>query len=209
MSVTQIDIDDDALERVMALSRAKTKKEAVNLALQFYADKQERAASIALALRACAALGSARGRRAPAPCREGKQVIYLLDTSGLVRLLGERALQEAWYDAVDAEAIGSCYPQRTEFLYSAGNRTEYDEITEMFGDLYPDVSVPKNAGRWISSVQHHMAKAGEHRSASAVDLMIAATAAHHGLTVLHDDADYRTVARHAPDLSEHSIRDVS
>jgi Arc/MetJ family transcription regulator len=47
MSVTQIDIDDDALERVMALSRAKTKKEAVNLALQFYAEKQERAASIA------------------------------------------------------------------------------------------------------------------------------------------------------------------
>ncbi len=30
MSVTQIDIDDDALERAMALSRAKTKKEAVN-----------------------------------------------------------------------------------------------------------------------------------------------------------------------------------
>ena len=48
MSVTQIDIDDDALERAMALSRAKTKKEAVNLALQFYADKQERAARIAL-----------------------------------------------------------------------------------------------------------------------------------------------------------------
>jgi Arc/MetJ family transcription regulator len=47
MSVTQIDIDDDALERAMALSRAKTKKEAVNLALRFYAEKQERAASIA------------------------------------------------------------------------------------------------------------------------------------------------------------------
>ncbi len=47
MSVTQIDIDDDALERAMTLSRAKTKKEAVNLALQFYADKQERAARIA------------------------------------------------------------------------------------------------------------------------------------------------------------------
>ena len=31
----------------MALSRAKTKKEAVNLALQFYAEKQERAARIA------------------------------------------------------------------------------------------------------------------------------------------------------------------
>ena len=86
-------------------------------------------------------------------------MIYLLDTSGLVRLLRDPKLQEAWYDAVDAEAIGSCYPQRTEFLYTARNRSEYDEITEMFGDLYPDVSVPKNAGRWIASVQHHMAQA--------------------------------------------------
>jgi predicted nucleic acid-binding protein len=136
-------------------------------------------------------------------------VIYLLDTSGLVRLLGDATLQEAWYDAVDAEAIGSCYPQRTEFLYTARNAGEYDEITEMFGDLYPEVTVPKNAGRWIATVQYHMARAGEHRSASAIDLMIAATAAHHGLTVLHDDADYRTVARHAPDFMEHNIRDVS
>ena len=77
-------------------------------------------------------------------------MIYLLDTSGLVRLLGDVKLQEAWYDAVDAEAIGSCYPQRTEFLYAARNAAEYDEITEMFGDLYPDVSVPKNVGRWIA-----------------------------------------------------------
>ena len=136
-------------------------------------------------------------------------MIYLLDTSGLVRLLGDAKLQEAWYDAVDAETVGSCYPQRAEFLYTARNSPEYDEITEMFGDLYPDVSVPKNAGRWIASVQRHMAQASEHRSASAIDLMIAATAAHHGLTVLHDDADYRTVARHAPDFREHNIRDVN
>ncbi|MGW3418904.1 type II toxin-antitoxin system VapB family antitoxin [Streptomyces phaeochromogenes] len=46
MSVTQIDIDDDALERAMALSKVRTKKEAVNLALHFYAEQQERAARI-------------------------------------------------------------------------------------------------------------------------------------------------------------------
>jgi Arc/MetJ family transcription regulator len=46
MSVTQIDIDDDALERVMALSKVRTKKEAVNLALHFYAEQQERAARV-------------------------------------------------------------------------------------------------------------------------------------------------------------------
>ncbi|MFE3855349.1 type II toxin-antitoxin system VapB family antitoxin [Streptomyces sp. SID13726] len=46
MSVTQIDIDDDALERAMVLSKVRTKKEAVNLALRFYAEQQERAARI-------------------------------------------------------------------------------------------------------------------------------------------------------------------
>ncbi|MFJ5276668.1 PIN domain-containing protein [Streptomyces parvulus] len=136
-------------------------------------------------------------------------MIYLLDTSGLVRLLREPKLQSAWYDAIDAGTVASCYVQRTEFLYNARNGREYDEIAEMFSDLYPDVAVPKNAGRWISAVQHRMAQAGEHRSASAVDLVIAATAAHHGLTVLHDDADYSTVARHASDLAEHNIHDIA
>jgi predicted nucleic acid-binding protein len=79
----------------------------------------------------------------------------------------------------------------------------------MFSDLYPDVAVPKHADRWVGATQHRMARAGEHRSASAVDLIIAATAAHHGLTVLHDDADYRTVARHASDLREHSVYDIA
>lgn len=135
-------------------------------------------------------------------------MIYLLDTSGLVQILADPGLQGAWYDAIDGAAIGSCYPQRTEFLYSARDASEYDEIAEMFADLYPDVTVPKNAGRWIASVQRQMARAGEHRSASAVDLIIAATAAHHGLTVLHDDSDYRTLARHVPDLTEHNVGDV-
>ncbi|NKY12835.1 type II toxin-antitoxin system VapB family antitoxin [Streptomyces somaliensis DSM 40738] len=44
--MTQIDIDDEALERTMALSKVRTKKEAVNLALRFYAEQQERAALI-------------------------------------------------------------------------------------------------------------------------------------------------------------------
>ena len=47
MSVTQIDIDQDALDRVMALSGARTKKDAVDLALRYYAQRQERAARIA------------------------------------------------------------------------------------------------------------------------------------------------------------------
>jgi Arc/MetJ family transcription regulator len=35
MAVTQVDIDQDALDRVMALSKATTKEDAVNLALRY------------------------------------------------------------------------------------------------------------------------------------------------------------------------------
>ncbi len=134
-------------------------------------------------------------------------MIYLLDTSALVRLIADPVLRAAWHDTIEASAVASCYPQRAEFLYSARDLAEYDEIAEMFRDLYPDRAVPRTAGRWIDTVQHEMAQQGEHRSASAVDLMIAATAAHHGLTVLHHDSDFRTVAKHAPDLSEHNVAD--
>ena len=136
-------------------------------------------------------------------------MIYLLDTSALVRLLSNEKLQQAWYDAIDAEAIGSCFPQRIEFLFSARDRAEYDEIAEMYSDLYPDVAVPKRADRWVEVTQYQMSRAGEHRSASAIDLIIAATAAHHGLIVLHDDNDFATVARHAPELAQHNIHDVT
>lgn len=45
-------------------------------------------------------------------------------------------------------------------------------------------------------------------AAGPLDLMICATAAHHGLIVLHDDADFVTAARFLPDVSERNVRDA-
>lgn len=42
MSVTQIDLDDDALAEAMRLSGATTKKDTVNLALREYAARHRR-----------------------------------------------------------------------------------------------------------------------------------------------------------------------
>lgn len=47
MTVTQIDLDDEALQQTMTLSGTRTKKEAVNLALRYYAEQQQRAAQLA------------------------------------------------------------------------------------------------------------------------------------------------------------------
>jgi Arc/MetJ family transcription regulator len=46
MTVTSLDIDDSALEKVLKLSGLRTKKDAVNLALQEYARRHDKIAAI-------------------------------------------------------------------------------------------------------------------------------------------------------------------
>ena len=46
MTLTQIDLDEDALSEAMRLSGAKTKKETVNLALREYAARHRRVAAL-------------------------------------------------------------------------------------------------------------------------------------------------------------------
>lgn len=47
MSVTQIDLDDEALAEVMRIAGVHTKKEAVNLALRDYAERHLRFEALA------------------------------------------------------------------------------------------------------------------------------------------------------------------
>jgi predicted nucleic acid-binding protein len=130
---------------------------------------------------------------------------FLIDSSALWRLLRSRRLHELWRPVVLDGDVRSCYLQRAEFLRSARDITEYEQYTEMFAELYPDVAVPKSAGQLITTLQHQAAQQGVHRALSAVDLQICATAAHHGLTVLHDDDDFVTAANLAIELHERNI----
>lgn len=133
---------------------------------------------------------------------------YLLDSSGLWRLLREERLRDAWLETTTIRAIGSCAAQRAEFRRSARNTAEYEAMSEMFTDLYPDVPLPKRMWDWIDAAQYTLAGKGALGAAGPLDLMICATAAHHGLAVLHDDADFATAARFLPDVSERNVRDV-
>ena len=130
---------------------------------------------------------------------------YLLDSSALWRILRDAALLASWAEVVSLGVIGSCYPQRIEFRRSARTIDEYGQMSEMFETLYPDAAVPKGAWRWTESAQYRLLRHGAHRALSAVDLLICATAAHHGLVVLHDDSDFVAAARYLPDLRERSI----
>src|SRR5690349_17886124 len=133
---------------------------------------------------------------------------YLVDSSALWRILRDEATRRAWAEVISDHVIGSCQPQRTEFRRSARNLDEYEQMTSMFADLYPDVSVPKSAWQWVESAQYRLMRSGTHRALSCVDLLICACAAVRGLVILHDDNDFATATRHLPDLAERRVHSL-
>jgi predicted nucleic acid-binding protein len=133
---------------------------------------------------------------------------YLVDSTALWRILCDSSLRQSWTEVVTAGAVGSCNPQRVEFRRSARDAAEYDQMSAMFADLYPDAAVPKDAWQWVESAQHRLLHRGAHRALSAVDLLICSTAAVRGLVVLHDDGDFVTAAKILPDVRERSVWNV-
>ncbi|WP_211239856.1 hypothetical protein [Jiangella gansuensis] len=111
-------------------------------------------------------------------------------------------------EVVTSGAVGSCAAQRSEFRRSARNVDEYDQMSAMFDDLYPEVSTPKDAWRWIEAAQYRMLRKGAHQSLSLVDLLSCATATKHGLVVLHDDGDFVAAAAHLPDVRQRRVHDI-
>lgn len=130
---------------------------------------------------------------------------FLIDSSALWRIQRDATLRQHWTPPIEDGFVRSCAPQRVEFQRSARNVAELDVWLDMFADYYPDAAVPKSAWRWIDGAQHRLAAAGAIGAFSVVDLLICATAAQHGLTVLHDDGDFETAAQHLREVRERRV----
>ena len=119
--------------------------------------------------------------------------IYLIDTSGLFRII-QAGLRKAWSDQLAAGVIAVCPIVELEFLYSARSLADRLEKQRLMSDLFGWVPMHDGAYERAREVQQALTEVGTHRSAGAVDLLIAATAERERLTVLCDDHDYLTVA---------------
>jgi predicted nucleic acid-binding protein len=121
-------------------------------------------------------------------------LIYLIDTSGLFRVLQNSKLREAWTDQLAAGVIATCPVVELEFLYSARSLADRLEKARLLRDVFGWVPMGELAWARAAEVQQALTGVGKHRSAGAVDLLIAATAEHERLTVLCDDHDFLAVA---------------
>ncbi|GKQ35063.1 PIN domain nuclease [Streptomyces sp. A012304] len=133
-------------------------------------------------------------------------ITYLLDTSALWYLFRTPGALSPWEGHIGAGVFHICEPTRTEFLYSATGPAHRDEIAEELDVLCHPAPVPKNAWRWVDTAQYKLTQHGQHRAAGPIDLLVCATAVHHGHTVLHVDNDFVAVADVLKEVQQRDVR---
>ncbi|GAA4997696.1 type II toxin-antitoxin system toxin ribonuclease C21 [Yinghuangia aomiensis] len=120
-------------------------------------------------------------------------VVYLADTSAYLRL-GRGEHVEEWASKAAAGVVAVCPAVEAEVLFTARGREDYRDMCEEFRTAVGWVPMPDNVWVRVRAVQDQLAERSRHRAASVVDLLVAATAEMSGLTVLHYDRDFETIA---------------
>ncbi|MER7997788.1 PIN domain nuclease [Streptomyces sp. NPDC095613] len=119
---------------------------------------------------------------------------YLIDTSALARVLLGRTTAE-WDDRIAAGLVAICDVTELEVLYSARSAADRERVRAALARHYAWCPMPDGVFRRARVVQEQLTAKGEHRSAGPVDLLVAAVAEESGLTLLHHDRDFETIAR--------------
>lgn len=119
---------------------------------------------------------------------------YLLDTSALVRLLRDGTVRRRWHEQITAGLLAVCPVVELELLYTARSLADRHRLMELLTQAFVWVPMPERVFAVAQEIQGELSHRGQHRSAGAVDLLVASTADLHGLTLLHYDRDFEQIA---------------
>lgn len=119
---------------------------------------------------------------------------YVVDTSALTRLLRDPAIRGTWSEQIQAGLVGICPLIELELLYTARSKNHREQTLSLLHSAFPWLPMPDRIYHEATEVQAALTATGTHRSAGAVDLLVAATARLHGLTLLHYDHDFDQIA---------------
>jgi predicted nucleic acid-binding protein len=118
---------------------------------------------------------------------------YLIDTSAAARMSHEQVAQRV-APLISAGLVGTCPPLDFEALFSARNPQDYEQIRADRQSAYEYLPVLDEHWQQAMRVQRSLAGLSRHRSVGLTDLLVAAVAEQHRLTVLHYDSDYDTIS---------------
>jgi predicted nucleic acid-binding protein len=119
---------------------------------------------------------------------------FLIDTSALARFMRSGAESFGWDQAAAAGLIAVCPVTELEFFFSARSAHDREQGIQDVRSVFGRVPVHDRAFARAWEVQGELTNQGKHRSAGPVDLVLAATAELHDLTLLHHDRDFDVVA---------------
>ncbi len=117
---------------------------------------------------------------------------YLADKSALARMPAA-AVRGRLGPLIESGEVATCAVVDLEVLYSARNHDEHRKIRQRRALAYPRVRLSEEIFERAIEVQGELARSGRHR-VPIPDLIIAAAAEGAGLTVLHYDHDFETIA---------------
>ncbi|MDR0593061.1 MAG: PIN domain nuclease [Bifidobacteriaceae bacterium] len=115
---------------------------------------------------------------------------WLIDKSALARLhlSPDKA---AWTERIGRGLVSICSPTVLEVGFSARSVSGWAAaVTDFPVALMPLRYITPGTERRALEVQGLLAERGQHRAASIPDLLVAAVAELHGLTILHLDKDF-------------------
>jgi predicted nucleic acid-binding protein len=118
---------------------------------------------------------------------------YLADKSALARLR-HPAVESALGPLIQNGLVATCGVVELEVLWSTRSADEYDEVRadRMVG--YEWLTAEDDDWRRAIDVQAELWRRGQARTVPLPDLLIAAIAERHRITVLHYDDDYDRIA---------------
>jgi predicted nucleic acid-binding protein len=125
-------------------------------------------------------------------------VTFLADTSMVIRLRRGQDIQPRWLDAVRAGLVGVCPVVEAELVRATASKADRDQLRSLLRLLFSWHPMPDDPWRFVERTQDALVDLGQQKGPSVVDLLVAATADAWGLTVLHVDADFDTIARVIP-----------
>jgi predicted nucleic acid-binding protein len=116
---------------------------------------------------------------------------YLADTSAWHR---RGQVAKRWNTLVERDNVVLCAPVALELLYSARSKADYEEIAAgLEGFLH--LPLDSHGEALARRTQALLATRGQHRGPAPVDLLIAAIAETHEVTLLHYDRHFDAIAR--------------
>lgn len=117
---------------------------------------------------------------------------YLVDKSVWARM-AKPAVRDAVSPLADRGLLGTCAVVEMEMLYSARNTQDRDRIRDHLR-AFEWLAITDEVCQRAVEMQCSLIAKGNHRALSLADLIIAATAERHSVSVLHYDGDYDMIA---------------